>query len=67
MLFRVGKSTIPKIVQFKCIALKKILAPSCLPALTKDSLEIIAHEFEKRTSYPHIVGAIDGKQIALFC
>ena len=66
MLFRVGRSTIPEIVKTTCIALKTRLAPSCLPALTKERLAVIAIGFEKRTRYPHIVGAIDGKQFALF-
>ena len=67
MLFRVGRSTIPKIVNATCIALKTILAPSCLPALSKERLASIADGFERRTTYPHIVGAIDGKTIAALC
>lgn len=61
MIFRVGHSTISKVVHSTCIAIKNILTPTCLPALTKERLSAAAHGFERRTHYPHIVGAIDGK------
>lgn len=58
--FRAGKTTIGKVVHSTCHAIKDVLQPICLPALTKNRLNKFAEGFEKRTSYPHIIGAIDG-------
>lgn len=60
MTFRVGRSTIPKIVHSTCRAIHEALKERCLPELTKGRLEGIAEGFKSRTTYPHIIGAIDG-------
>lgn len=65
LTFRVGRSTVAEVVYSTCKVIQKILQPSCLPALTKNRLLATADGFKRRTSYPHILGAIDGKHMNL--
>lgn len=62
--FRVGRSTISKIVIETCEALYQTLAEDYLktPNSEKEWLEI-AQDFYRKWQFPHCLGALDGKHI----
>ena len=66
--FRHGRSTISSIIQDVCDAIYEILSPTYLkPPATADDWQKIADDFETMWNLPHVIGAIDGKHIAMDC
>ena len=66
--FRIGKTTVSRIIQETCDAIYTSLAPIYLkPPQSKDDWLKLAKEFEDEWNLPHVVGAIDGKHIRIQC
>ena len=64
--FRVGKSTVSKILKEVCEALYTVLATHYLrPPSTEEEWKQISSEFLELSNMPHVIGAIDGKHVAL--
>jgi hypothetical protein len=39
------------------------MRPECIPEPTKGQWKLTAFEFERRTNFPHCLGAVDAKHI----
>eukprot|EP00112_Aurelia_sp_Birch-Aquarium-sp1_P024049 Seg7421.1 transcript_id=Seg7421.1/GoldUCD/mRNA.D3Y31 product="Protein ANTAGONIST OF LIKE HETEROCHROMATIN PROTEIN 1" protein_id=Seg7421.1/GoldUCD/D3Y31 len=66
--FRVGRSTISYIIKEVCEAIYDLLAPIYMrPPSTSEEWKLIAEDFENLWNMPHVIGAIDGKHIAIDC
>ena len=64
----VGIATVSKIVREGCIALWKALSPTYLKALTiENAWREVASEFYSGWNLLHVIGALDGKHIAIEC
>ncbi|XP_043223443.1 protein ANTAGONIST OF LIKE HETEROCHROMATIN PROTEIN 1-like [Amphibalanus amphitrite] len=63
--FRLGRATVSKAIPEVCQAIWNIIGPIELPPLTEESWLEDAAEFERRWNFPHCLGAIDGKHIAI--
>ncbi|XP_018357375.1 PREDICTED: uncharacterized protein LOC108757457 [Trachymyrmex cornetzi] len=66
-LYRVGKSTVPKIIMETTEALWQILQPQVLPPPTVQTWTKIAEDFTNKWNFPNCVGAIDGKHVVVQC
>ncbi len=65
-LFRVAHNTIARIVDEVCHAIIEEYHEEVMPAdLSVDDWRMIADKFEQRWNFPHIVGAVDGKHVAI--
>lgn len=64
-MFRIGRSTMQKILVEVCQAIVDILISIYMPTLDTDTWQKIAKEFETRWNVPHCLGALDGKHFAL--
>lgn len=64
--FRLGQSTVSGIVKDTVKAIYKVLAPDnfCFPR-TEEEWKVVAQDFEDRWNFPHCIGAMDGKHIAI--
>ncbi|XP_065067590.1 putative nuclease HARBI1 [Rhopilema esculentum] len=66
--FRVGRATVSNIVRETADAIYKVLSPIYLrPPQKTEDWEHISQDFEKLWNMPHVIGAIDGKHIAIDC
>ena len=66
--YRIGRSTVCKIMYEVCLALWDILKVEYLRSpCTESEWKHISTEFESEWNLPHCVGAIDGKHIAMDC
>ena len=66
--FRVGKSTICKIISETCVAIYESLKTQYLSCPTSpEDWKRIASKFETDWQFPHVIGAIDGKHIRIEC
>jgi hypothetical protein len=65
--YRLGVSTIRKIVSETCRAIWDALQPIVLPRPTRQKWIEIADCFENRWNFPNCIGAIDGKHIKIQC
>lgn len=63
--FRLGISTISKIVEIVCHSIWEQLRRECIPLPTPESWKEIANKFQVRANYPHCLGAVDGKHIRM--
>ncbi len=63
--YSIGRSTAGYIVRSVSIAIWGIMKDECIPPLTNKRWLEIADGFQKRTSFPHCIGAVDGKHIRL--
>lgn len=61
--FRIGKSTVSKIVQEVCDCLWNVLQPMYMPVPTQNDWYRIAKQFENLWQFKNCVGAIDGKHV----
>ena len=67
-LFRLGKSTISKIIAETCEALRQVLFPFYVkPPSSSCEWKAISKEFEELWNLPHLIGAIDGKHVRIEC
>ena len=66
--FWVRKSTISKILKEVCEAQYTVLATHYLqPSSTEEEWKQISSEFLELWNMPHVIGAIDGKHVAMEC
>ena len=66
--FRVGRSTVSGIISKTCDAIYEVLTPLYMrPPNTEEEWKKISQDFEERWNFPHVVGAIDGKHVAIEC
>ncbi|XP_050311194.1 uncharacterized protein LOC126746841 [Anthonomus grandis grandis] len=65
--FRVGASTVGKIVTETVAALWKVLQPVHMPVPTKDDFQKISEDFNNIWNFPHCIGSIDGKHVRILC
>ncbi|XP_011881373.1 PREDICTED: uncharacterized protein LOC105569477, partial [Vollenhovia emeryi] len=63
--FRIGRSTIYKIVPEVCNVIWQALQSTYLPALRKNQWEHVAKEYEEMWQFPNLLGAVDGKHIRI--
>lgn len=66
--FRVAHNTISLAVRDVCKAIHTVYAPEVIPCPTTPAeWHAIAEEFERRWQFPHALGALDGKHVAIRC
>ena len=66
--FRVGCSTVAGIFIETCDVIYKVLSPIYLrPPSSEEEWKLISSEFNELWNMPHVLGAIDGKQINIEC
>ena len=66
--FRIGKSTVSKIIAETCDALHRVLFPLYVkPPSSNDEWEAISQDFEELWNLPHVIGAIDGEHVQIEC
>nr|CAH7714787.1 unnamed protein product [Callosobruchus chinensis] len=65
--FRVGHSTVSKVILETRTVLWDVLQPIYLSTPTSDAWKNIAEEFLGRWNFPHTIGAIDGKNVHIQC
>ena len=66
--FRVGRQTVSNIVKEVCDALHDVLSRIYVKTPTnEEEWRHIAKDFEDLWNFPHIIGSIDGKHIAIDC
>lgn len=63
--FRIGANTVSKIISETCEELWNTLHDTVIPPLNKANWLRIAHDFEAKWNFPHCIGAIDGKHVAI--
>ncbi|KAJ8938701.1 hypothetical protein NQ318_007989 [Aromia moschata] len=63
--YRLGRSTVSKIVNETTEVIWNILSPLVLPEPTLNKNKQIARRFGERWNFPHVIGAIDGKHIKI--
>ncbi|XP_063043748.1 uncharacterized protein LOC134438093 [Engraulis encrasicolus] len=63
--FRLGKSTVGKIIVEACEVLWEQLVGNCMPQPTEDLWRGVASGFQKRWNFPNCIGAIDGKHVLI--
>ena len=64
--FQFGKSTVSKILKEVCVALYTVLVTHyLLPPSTVEDWKLISSEFLELWNMPHVIGAIDGKHVAM--
>lgn len=66
-LFRIGVTTVGKIVSETVMALWEELHEEHMPVPTKESFKMIAENFYSIWNFPNCVGSIDGKHIRVQC
>lgn len=63
--FRVGFSTVRKIVHETCAAIWKVLQPLVMPKPTSETWSQVEEDFKNIWNFPNCIGAIDGKHVVL--
>lgn len=63
--YRLGKSTVHKIISQTCKALWIKLQPEVMPKPTERNWQKIKEGFRKRWHFPNCIGALDGKHISI--
>ncbi|XP_069610656.1 uncharacterized protein [Ranitomeya imitator] len=61
--FRVGKSTISKIVRRTCDVIWQKLQPIVMPSPTEETWRQVAAGFHTVANFPNCIGAVDGKHV----
>lgn len=61
--YKLGVSTISKIVNEVCVAICEYLKPLCMHLSTKEKWVEIIQGFERHANFPNCIGAVDGKYI----
>lgn len=66
-LYRVGKTTVSRIIAETTAAIWNALQPELLRELNQGEWAKVAEDFGDRWNFPNCVGAIDGKHIVVQC
>lgn len=61
--FRIGDSTIVRIISETCEAIWTVLVEKVMPTPDKEKFLEVAAGFENRWNFPNVIGAIDGKHV----
>ncbi|XP_073509699.1 uncharacterized protein [Phyllobates terribilis] len=61
--FRVGKSTISRIVRCTCTVIWQKLQPIVMPSPTEETWLQVAAGFQTVANFPNCIGAVDGKHV----
>lgn len=64
--FRMGETTVNKIVREVCVAIKNIVMPLYIPKPSKDMWRNIEADFYLKWNFPNCLGAVDGKHVHIF-
>ncbi|XP_073494010.1 uncharacterized protein [Phyllobates terribilis] len=62
--FRVGKSTISRIVRCTCTVIWQKLQPIVMPSPTEETWLQVAAGFQTVANFPNCIGAVDGKHVS---
>ena len=66
--YRIGRTTVSNIIHETCLAIWEALSEEYLrPPTSSEEWKNISEEFLKLWNFPHCIGAIDGKHIAIQC
>ncbi|GBN74709.1 hypothetical protein AVEN_224459-1 [Araneus ventricosus] len=65
--FRIGISTLRKIIKDVCKAIWTIMREECIPELFKEKFDSMALFSKSDANFPHCLGAVDGKHIRIIC
>lgn len=65
LTYRIGHTTIGKILRKVCNAIWEVLREECFPELTTARWKQISDDFQKYSQYPNCLGAIDGKHVRI--
>lgn len=66
--YRIGKTTVTFIIRETLMAIWTVLSGKYLrPPKNQQEWLVISKEFEEKWNFPHCIGAIDGKHIAMQC
>ncbi|XP_077275716.1 uncharacterized protein LOC143904723 [Temnothorax americanus] len=63
--FRVGKSTVCKIIPEVCRAIWLVLQPVVLPTLDADGWKRISEQYMLKWQFPNCIGALDGRHMEI--
>ena len=63
--YLIGSSTIRNIVKTTCEQIWEILQPLYMATKQEEDRLQISDEFYRRTNFPNVIGAIDGKHIRM--
>ncbi|XP_071582100.1 uncharacterized protein, partial [Temnothorax nylanderi] len=63
--FRIGRSTVYKIIPETCNAIIIALQPIYLPPMTREDWRNVADGFYDKWNFPNCIGALDGKHIRI--
>lgn len=64
--FRIGRSTVYKIIPETCNAIITALQPPIyLPPMTREDWRNVADGFYEKWNFPNCIGAVDGKHIRI--
>nr|XP_012228802.1 PREDICTED: uncharacterized protein LOC105675896 [Linepithema humile] len=63
--FRIGRSTVYKIIPETCNAIIKALQPIYLPPMTRKDWRNVADGFYEKWNFPNCIGALDGKHVRI--
>nr|CAH7753451.1 unnamed protein product [Callosobruchus chinensis] len=61
--YRMGRSTVAKLIRIVCITIWNILRKECMPELHESMWLNIAEGFRNQANFPNCIGAVDGKHI----
>ncbi|RVE51175.1 hypothetical protein evm_004140 [Chilo suppressalis] len=65
--YRIGYSTVAKIIKEVSQAVWSVLQPICMPLPTETTWKECEQEFRVRWGFPNCIGAIDGKHVYIKC
>ncbi|XP_034834262.2 uncharacterized protein [Maniola hyperantus] len=65
--YRIGNSTVSKIVTEVCQEIWNVLQPLAIPQPTQEMWLNIAEDFFGKWGFPHCLGSVDGKHITIKC
>lgn len=65
LTYRLGHTTIGKILRKVCMAIWECLLPESFPEFTEERWKTVADGFQQYCQFPNCLGAIDGKHVRL--
>ncbi|XP_047522885.1 uncharacterized protein LOC125061459 [Pieris napi] len=65
--FRIGVTTLTKIIEETVLAIWEELYTIHMPTPTRDIFYSISNDFNNIWNFPHVIGCIDGKHVRVMC